>query len=131
MKNSNAVKYGTISLVLIVFSLLTVPFLESTGEAVRRYTFTCKDNDQNAQFPDGKNYFVSSGVIRTLSRGNNFVSEKVFTDKCNRNNKKVFEYFCKGNKVKKILKKCDNGCSNGACIKSGTTPNNPPNNQPT
>ena len=133
MKNSNAVKYGTISLVLIVFSLLTVPFLESTGEAVRRYTFTCKDNDQNAQFPDGKNYFVSSDVVRILSRGNNFVSEKVFTDKCNRNNKKVFEYFCKGNKVKKVLKKCNLGCSNGPCIQPVTTPTpvQPTNPQPT
>jgi hypothetical protein len=49
------------------------------------------------------------------TKGDTIIGQKKYSDSCL--DKKVVEYYCLGGQLKRTTKLCDNGCSNGACIK--------------
>ena len=77
-------------------------------------TAMCTDSDKNAQFPDGKNYFVK-GILTNKDGGK-------ATDYCGFSDEGavVFEYYCASADASASEKyACANGCSDGACVTSG------------
>jgi len=77
---------------------------------------SCTDTDVNATYPDGLNYY-QKGTTTDVTQS--------LTDSCSTTSSNLlFEYNCQYNHVYLNDFTCPNGCSNGVCINSSSTPIN-------
>ena len=90
-----------------VFLFLTIEFSSNTtGYAVSKSVFSCSDSD-------GGDYSLIKGIVEYSLWG----KYRNYSDTCIANNKSLVEYFCTSRNILGSKQyKCENGCSNGACI---------------
>jgi hypothetical protein len=107
-----------ISLLVILILLVSVGLVSGiTGYASKRIAIgtSCEDTD-------GGSDFYTAGSMTYVDRG----QEETLTDRCYKGftvwktesiqGEYVKEYFCSGKNAFSKTYRCENGCSNGACL---------------
>ncbi|MBW2980295.1 hypothetical protein KY360_02665 [Candidatus Woesearchaeota archaeon] len=104
------------TIILVVVLLLLAVYLaeikDFTGGFFWLSSESCSDSD-------GQNYFTKGSVsytYKTWFRLNKSIT-RIYTDRC-RNNNTLYEYYCSNNRIRIEPYECENGCRDGACIKS-------------